>query len=60
MISSSLLWEPLQVFFCFTFESLKGDLEKIYHGTRNICEQVISCILKKLFSFRQYILTVDI
>ena len=35
-------WGPLWSFSCFGFESLNGDLIVLFHGTRDISEQVCS------------------
>ena len=36
-------WGPLWAFSCFGFESLNGDVKKLFHGTRNMSQQV--CII---------------
>lgn len=33
-------WGPLWSFSCFGFESLNGDLKVLFHGTRDMSEQV--------------------
>ena len=33
-------WGPLWAHSCFPFESVNGDLLKLFHGTRNSVEQV--------------------
>ena len=38
-------WGPLRAHSCFPFESVNGDLLKLFHGTRNPVEQV--CISYK-------------
>ena len=38
-------WGPLWAHSCFPFESVNGDLLKLFHGTRNPVEQV--CISYK-------------
>ena len=44
-------WGPLWCFSCFGFESVNGQLKKLFHGTRDMSEQVCSCMhgLSSLF-----------
>ena len=42
-------WGPLWSFSCFGFESLNGDLKVLFHGTRDMSEQVC---FKHLFIVR--------
>ena len=36
-------WGPLWSFSCFGFESINGDIKKLFHGTREMSQQV-SCM----------------
>ena len=33
-------WGPLWSFSCFGFESISGDIKKLFHGTREMSQQV--------------------
>ena len=38
-------WGPLWVYSCFSFEGLNQHLKKLFHGTKNMSEQVITYIV---------------
>ena len=46
-------WGPLWSFSCFGFESLNGDLKVLFHGTRDMSEQVCS---NRVFTVRMHFL----
>ncbi len=33
-------WGPLWSYSCFSFESVNGQIRKLFHGTRDMSEQV--------------------
>ena len=35
-------WGPLWAYTCFVFETMNGQLKKLFHGTRDMSKQVIS------------------
>ena len=45
-------WGPLWCFSCFGFESVNGDIKKLFHGTREMSEQVMQLII--LLNIEQY------
>lgn len=38
-------WGPLWSYSCFGFESVNGDVKKLFHGTRDMSEQVNTIIV---------------
>ena len=45
-------WGPVWAYSCFGFESVNGAVKKLFHGTRDMSEQVSLCMYTKNLLFK--------